>query len=233
MNTSFEKNNIVIIKGKIDTEPEFSHSVLGEGFYSTKIRVERLSSEFDLIPVTISERLMGNLKVGDVVALKGQFRSYNKMVDGKSKLMLTMFARELIDSETTYETNQINLVGYVCKEPIFRTTPFGREICDILIAVNRAYNKSDYIPCIAWGRNARFSMGLAVGEKIELVGRIQSRNYQKKIDENTTETRTAYEISISSILLADTGEEYSLNSQNQSLNNQFNSGDNYYSSLNG
>ena len=209
MNTGFEKNNIATIKGIVNCEPEFSHSVLGEGFYSFIVKVDRLSSEADYLPVTISERLMGDLKVGDSVALSGQFRSYNKLVDGKSKLMLTMFARERLNPETTDEINRICLTGYICKEPIFRTTPFGREIADILVAVNRAYNKSDYLPCIAWGRNARFASELAVGEKVELIGRIQSRNYQKKISETQIETRTAYEISVSSITLADIGEDYS------------------------
>lgn len=208
MNTDFEKNNIATIKGVVSSSPEFSHSVLGEGFYNLTVKVDRLSSEADYLPVTISERLMGNLSAGDQVAFSGQFRSYNKLVDGKSKLMLTMFARERLSPETTEETNRISLIGYICKEPVFRTTPFGREIADILVAVNRAYNKSDYIPCIAWGRNARFASELAVGEKVELVGRIQSRNYQKKLSETEIETRTAYEISIASIILADTGEEY-------------------------
>ena len=208
MNTSFEKNNIATIKGVVNSLPEFSHSVLGEGFYNLTVKVDRLSSEADYLPVTISERLLGDLKVGDEVAFSGQFRSYNKMVNDKSKLMLTMFVRERLNPETADEINKISLIGYVCKEPIFRTTPFGREISDILIAVNRAYNKSDYLPCIAWGRNARFASSLAVGEKVELVGRIQSRNYTKKLSETNIETRTAYEISISSISLADMGEEY-------------------------
>lgn len=206
MSNNFEKNNIVSIKGEVISEPVFGHSVMGEGFYNFMVKVPRLSSESDVIPVTISERLMDGISVGKQVALLGQFRSYNKLVDQKSKLMLTLFVRERLNENECSEINSISLVGYVCKEPIYRTTPFGREISDLLVAVNRAYNKSDYLPCIAWGRNARFALNLAVGEKIELTGRIQSRNYQKKLENGTVETRTAFEISVSTIALADIGE---------------------------
>lgn len=205
MNNNFEKNNIAHIKGTVQEEPKFSHVILGEGFYDLKLNVPRLSEQFDSIPVTISERLLGNISLGDELSISGQFRSYNKLEDGKSKLILTLFAKELNEPIEDESTNFINITGYICKEPIYRTTPFGREICDCLIAVNRAYNKSDYIPCIAWGRNARFVSSLSVGEKISLLGRIQSREYQKKLDDDNTITKTAYEISISSISLA--GEE--------------------------
>lgn len=199
MNTNYENNNLAHVSGTITEEPRFSHNILGEGFYDLKLSVPRLSSEYDTIPVTISERLIDNLKSGDNLSIDGQFRSYNKLEDGRSKLILTLFAKELVDDEARTSTNTINLVGYLCKPPVYRTTPFGREICDCLVAVNRAYNKSDYIPCIAWGRNARFVKNLAVGEKIALTGRIQSRDYQKKLEDGTEEVRTAYEISISSI----------------------------------
>ncbi len=203
MNSINEKNNIAHISGRVTEEPKFSHLILGEGFYDLKLEVPRLSAESDTIPVTISERLIDNLKIGDELSVDGEFRSYNKYDDGKSKLILTLFAKELTDIDELRNTNTISLTGYICKEPIYRTTPFGREICDCLVAVNRAYNKSDYIPCIAWGRNARFVKNLEVGEKISLTGRIQSRKYQKKIDEDKIEDRVAYEISISSIALAD------------------------------
>lgn len=203
MNTNYENNNLAHVSGTITEEPRFSHNILGEGFYDLKLSVPRLSSEYDTIPVTISERLIDNLKSGDNLSIDGQFRSYNKLEDGRSKLILTLFAKELVDDETRTSTNTINLVGYLCKPPVYRTTPFGREICDCLVAVNRAYNKSDYIPCIAWGRNARFVKNLAVGEKIALTGRIQSRDYQKKLEDGSEEVRTAYEISISSISILD------------------------------
>lgn len=202
-NISYENNNHVLLKGKINKLPAYSHTVMGEGFFEMFIEVQRLSEEVDILPVTISERLIGDFEVGNEIGIVGQFRSYNKLEDGKSKLMLTIFVKELVDPNEISEINQIYLVGYICKEPIYRTTPFGREICDVLLAVNRAYNKSDYLPCIAWGRNARFVRDLGVGEKLEVQGRIQSRKYQKRIDESTTETRTAYEISLSSVILVD------------------------------
>ena len=206
MNTNYEKNNLARCSGKVSEEPKFSHLILGEGFYDMKLEVPRLSAESDTIPVTVSERLLNNVKVGDSVTIDGEFRSYNKLVDGKSKLVLTLFAKELTGDIDVENSNTISLTGYLCKPPIYRTTPFGREICDCLIAVNRAYNKSDYIPCIAWGRNARFVNGLQVGEKVNLIGRIQSRNYTKKHENGTDEIKTAYEISISSISLAENQE---------------------------
>jgi single-stranded DNA-binding protein len=199
---SYENNNHVLVKGKITALPTYSHTVMGEGFFEMFVEVQRLSEEVDELPITISERLIKDFKLGDEIGVCGQFRSYNKIEDGKSKLMLTIFVKELIEPSEMSEVNQINLIGYICKEPIYRTTPFGREICDCLLAVNRAYNKSDYLPCIAWGRNARFVRDLGVGEKLEVQGRIQSRKYQKKVDEKTNEVRTAYEISLSSVMLA-------------------------------
>lgn len=198
-------NNLVNISGEIASKPQFSHSVFGEGFYESTIAVERLSSEKDYIPITISERLMEEIgfEKGENVSIEGQFRSYNKMVDDKSKLMLTVFVRECKWESEPKNVNSIELTGYICKPPIYRTTPFKREIADILVAVNRAYNKSDYIPCIAWGRNARFAAKLEVGDKISLVGRIQSREYQKVLNENAVETRVAYEISVSRLAYAD------------------------------
>ncbi len=203
MNYEQMNNNKVYVYGQIVSNAEFSHEVYGEGFYNMIIKIERLSSQCDFIPITISERILREegIKVGDMVALKGQFRSYNKQVEGKSKLDLTIFVREIVPKIENYPTNVIELSGYICKEPIYRTTPFNREICDVLIAVNRAYNKSDYIPCIAWGRNARFVKSINVGEKVILQGRVQSREYQKKIDDDNIENKIAYEISINKIAL--------------------------------
>lgn len=201
MNYMTEKNNKVFISGEIVSEAEFSHEVYGEGFYEMNVLVKRLSGQGDVLPVTVSERLIQdkNLKVGVNINAIGQFRSYNKLVDGKSKLMLTVFVRELPQMITVKNPNNIVLTGYICKPPVYRTTPFNREIADILIAVNRSYNKSDYIPCIAWGRNARFAQNLAVGDKIAIAGRIQSREYQKRISENDVKIMTAYEVSISKL----------------------------------
>jgi len=199
---SFEfDNNRVYLCGKVVSNPKFSHEVYGEGFYDVDLEVERLSDQVDVIPITISERIISNYKldIGVKLALFGQFRSYNKLVDGKSKLMLTVFVRELVEPIDGLNCNIIELMGYLCKPPIYRTTPFKREICDCLIAVNRAYNKSDYLPCIMWGRNARFVSGLNVGDKLYLTGRIQSRMYQKHLENDITEDRIAYEVSISKL----------------------------------
>lgn len=193
-------NNKVYIAGTVLTEPKFSYEVFGEGFYEFMLEVKRLSDATDEIPITISERLLNNqnISVGSKIAGNGQFRSYNKLVDEKSKLMLTVFIRELVPYDENENPNQIELTGFVCKEPIYRTTPFKREISDVLIAVNRSYNKSDYLPCIAWGRNAKFVRDLSVGDKLNLVGRIQSRIYQKKIGDQV-EDKVAYEISLSKV----------------------------------
>ena len=198
-------NNKVFLSGRVESEPEFSHETFGEGFYEVKLSVPRLSEHTDIIPVTVSEKLLAkdNFKVGNNVAIKGQFRSYNKIVDEKSRLMLTVFVRELIEIDETMNPNIIEIEGFICKPPIYRTTPFKREICDVLVAVNRAYNTSDYLPCIAWGRNARFIKDATVGTKVSIVGRIQSREYQKKLSEEEIETKTAYEISVNKIQVAE------------------------------
>lgn len=210
MNNQTEKNNKVFISGEIVSEAEFSHEVYGEGFYEMNVLVKRLSGQGDLLPVTVSERLIADkdLKVGSTINAFGQFRSYNKLVDGKSRLMLTVFVRELLDNSLPKNPNSIVLSGYICKPPVYRTTPFNREICDILIAVNRSYNKSDYIPCIAWGRNARFAKNLEVGEKIAISGRIQSREYQKKFSEEDIRVMTAYEVSISKLAAYDNADNF-------------------------
>lgn len=205
MNYEMMENNKVFLKGVVTTEPKFTHEVFGEAFYEVNIKVPRLSDNFDHIPVTVSEKLLvdGSFAVGKTVAIKGQYRSYNKMIDGRSKLFLTVFVREVIEMDDSMNPNVVEISGFVCKEPVFRTTPFGREICDVLLAVNRSYNKSDYIPCIAWGRNARYVRGIKVGQKLEVVGRVQSREYQKKLSETETETRVAYEVSMGKIRLAE------------------------------
>ena len=219
MNYLAEKNNKVFVSGEIVTNAEFSHEVYGEGFYEMNVLVKRLSGQGDILPITISERLISDkdLKVGVTINALGQFRSYNKLVDGKSKLMLTVFVRELLEDSPMRNPNSIVLTGYICKPPIYRTTPFNREIADILIAVNRSYNKSDYIPCIAWGRNARFAKNLAVGEKIAVSGRIQSREYQKKITDDDVRTLTAYEVSISKLAAYENAENFDADEEFNSL----------------
>ena len=203
------ENNTVYIAGKIVADCVFSHEVYGEGFYTFQISSERLSDKADILPVTVSERLidMNLLQIGKKVDIIGQLRSYNNYNSKKNRLVLTIFARELrlMEEEEEKSENQIFLNGFICKPPIYRNTPFGREISDILVAVNRAYNKSDYIPCIAWGRNARYIANLAVGANIRIWGRVQSRVYQKRIGE-AIEERVAYEVSVSKIELPDRAE---------------------------
>ena len=194
-------NNRVFLTGKVTEEARFSHEVFGEGFYEIKLEVPRLSAQIDVLPVTISERLLAthDASVGSILSVVGQFRSYNKLEAERSRLMLTVFARDILEIDDESNPNVIELEGYICKPPLYRTTPFKREICDILLAVNRAYNKSDYIPCIAWGRNARYVNGLSVGDRIAVQGRIQSREYQKTTGEGQQVTKTAYEVSISRV----------------------------------
>ncbi len=198
-----EMTNQAIVAGEVITEFQFSHEIFGEGFYTLKIQVRRLSDATDEIPLLVSERLVDVTKnyIGRKLEAKGQFRSYNKHESEKNHLILSLFVRELewIDSYENRKPNYIMLDGYICKEPVYRMTPLGREICDILLAVNRAYGKSDYIPCICWGRNARFSGNLEIGSHIQVLGRIQSRKYQKKVGENQIIYRTAYEISVNKL----------------------------------
>ena len=202
--TTNQTNNSVILCGTVKGEPVYSHEVFGEKFYEVMLAVKRLSGMDDVLPVSVSEHLLGNgFRDGCEVTVKGQFRSYNKIVGERSKLMLTVFVRDVEPFDPTVNPNTMQLSGFICKPPVCRTTPFNREICDLLVAVNRQYNKSDYIPCIVWGRNARFAEKLAVGQHIDIVGRVQSRNYQKRLDDDTVVTRTAYEVSVGKISVAD------------------------------
>ncbi len=200
------ENNQVVIMGEIVSDFAFSHEIFGEGFYMVDVRVERLSDSIDIIPLMVSERLLdvnGDYK-GMYIMVNGQFRSYNRHEERKNKLVLSVFAREIdfVDEigENT-KSNQIYLDGYICKEPVYRKTPLGREIADLLLAVNRPYGKSDYIPCICWGRNARYASNFEVGARCAVWGRIQSREYMKKISEEELEKRIAYEVSVSKLEL--------------------------------
>ena len=216
MNTNYLENNHLVLVEKVTSDKKFSHEIYGESFYIFDLEVARLSGNSDIIPITISERLIleKELEIGDKVAIEGQFRSYNSYENEKNRLILTVFAKDIKylseeDEENSSEkvSNEVTLIGYICKKPIYRQTPFGREISDILLAVNRAYNKSDYIPAIAWGRNARFCQNIEVGTKVKITGRVQSRNYEKKFEDGTTQTRTAYEVSISSLEIVNEEEE--------------------------
>ena len=219
MVTNYSQNNYIMLVGQVTSEKRFSHEIYGESFYNFDLEIPRLSGTSDIIPITISERLIANfdLSIGKKVVIEGQFRSYNTYEDSKSRLVLTVFVKEIREKEEEEEVkvpNEVQLVGHICRKPIYRKTPFGREIADILVAVNRAYNKSDYIPCITWGRNARFCENMPVGTEIKLVGRVQSRIYEKKYEDGTIEKRTAYEVSVSSLEFVNKEENDSIEEQN-------------------
>ena len=204
MSDKIIENNQVTIMGKVATEFSFSHEVFGEGFYMVEVEVKRRSNSEDRIPLMISERLIDVTQdyTGEYIMVHGQFRSYNRHEEQKNRLVLSVFVREISFMEEEPDgtkTNSIWLDGYICKEPIYRKTPLGREIADLLLAVNRPYGKSDYIPCICWGRNARYASGFEVGEHVQLLGRIQSREYVKRISDTETEKRVAYEVSVSKL----------------------------------
>lgn len=194
-------NNHVVLSGTVLGAPVLSHTLYGENFYVITLSVPRLSSSCDELPITVHEKFIAehNIAPGMELGIEGQLRSYNKLVEGQSKLVITVFARELFFDRREGCPNQIILRGALCKPPVYRTTPFGREIADLLLAVGRAYGKSDYIPCIAWGRNARYAKDLNVGQRLELTGRVQSRIYQKRISEDEVLEKTAYEVSISGV----------------------------------
>ncbi len=204
---SYYNNNIAMLAGEITTLPALSHEIYGEKYYITVLAVERLSGKRDLIPVTVSERLLCDYKprLKDIVSVIGQYRSYNNYSGIGNKLILTVFAKEISclgecgEVELDGNPNQVFLNGFLCKKPTYRTTPFNREISDILLAVNRSYKKSDYIPCIAWGRNAKYIRGMDVGTNLRIWGRIQSREYRKYTSDNETISKTAYEVSISKL----------------------------------
>ena len=213
LNTNYDDNNHLVLVGKVTSDKRFSHEIYGEKFYTFDLSVPRLSGNADIIPVTISERLLTNqdITIGNKIEIDGQFRSYNSYDQEKNKLILTVFAKDVQFLENQEEeieirkdqvSNEVVLDGFICKKPIYRKTPFGREISDILLAVNRAYNKSDYIPCIAWGRNARFCENVPVGTEVRIIGRVQSREYEKKHEDGTVEKKVAYEVSVSSLEIA-------------------------------
>ena len=200
------ENNQVMVMGEIVSDFTYSHEIYGEGFYMVEMKVQRLSDSADIIPIMVSERLLDVNEDyrGCIVVVSGQFRSYNRHEEHKNKLVLSVFAREIEFLDELWEstkTNQIFLDGYICKEPVYRKTPLGREIADLLLAVNRPYGKSDYIPCICWGRNARYASGFQVGDRCLVWGRIQSREYMKKVSEDEIERRVAYEVSVSKLEL--------------------------------
>ena len=226
MNTNYEDNNHLTLVGKVTSDKRFSHEIYGEKFYIFDLAVPRLSGNADIIPITVSERLLSinELKIDSKIIVEGQFRSYNSYENERNRLVLTVFAKDIKFVENQEEeievskdvvSNEVILNGYICKKPIYRQTPFGREISDLLLAVNRAYNKSDYIPCIAWGRNARFCENIPVGTEVKIVGRVQSRTYEKKYDDGRVETKVAYEVSVSSLEVVNQDDNSNENEENE------------------
>ena len=202
--------NALHLCGTIVGTPEVGHEAFGEKFYYLTLGVPRLSGAQDHLPVTLSERLLDGamLKEGEQLAIEGQVRSYNKIIDGSGRLLITAFAQRSVEVDEHENPNQIQLTGTLCKAPAYRTTPFGREIADMMLAVNRAYGKSDYIPCITWGRSARFAAKLSVGDRIMLTGRLQSRAYQKQMPDGSVVEKTAYEVSVGHLeMLSDEQEQ--------------------------
>ena len=202
------ENNQVSIMGKVASGFTFSHQVYGEGFYLVDVLVKRLSDSEDRIPLMVSERLVDVTQdyEGEYIMVQGQFRSYNRHEEKKNRLVLSVFVRELTfveEADDSIKTNQIFLDGYICKPPVYRKTPLGREIADLLLAVNRPYGKSDYIPCICWGRNARYASGFQVGIRVRIWGRVQSREYTKRLSDTECEKRVAYEVSVSKLECVD------------------------------
>lgn len=201
------ENNKIELCGVIASAPELNHKTYGENFYGFRLSCSRKSTEKDMLPIIVSDRLVEikDLQLGKKISVKGQVRTFNKHIsDDKRKLLIMVFARDVREIEEESESapefnNNVKLSGYICKSPVYRVTPKGREIADVLIAVNRAYGKADYIPCITWGRNARYTGNLDVGTRVDVEGRLQSREYTKKLDDGTEEIRTAYEISVSRI----------------------------------
>ena len=201
--------NTLHLSGRVIGEPTVGHEAFGEKFYYLTLGVPRLSGAQDQLPVTLSERLLdgGMLHDGDMLTIGGQVRSYNKIIEGAGRLLITAFAQKIVENDEHENPNQITLTGTLCKAPAYRTTPFGREIADMMLAVNRAYGKSDYIPCITWGRSARFASKLSVGDRITLSGRLQSRGYQKQMPDGTVVEKTAYEVSVGHLELLDAAKE--------------------------
>ena len=240
MDTNYLENNYLTLVGKVTSEKKFSHEIYGERFFSFDLSIPRLSQSEDIIPITVSERIINEdmMTIGTKLIVKGQFRSYNSYDSEKNRLILTVFAKDIqkVEEEPIAQydenesedsvnefakkdmiTNEVVLIGYICKKPIYRQTPFGREIADLLLAVNRAYNKSDYIPSIAWGRNARFCQNLEVGTEVKIVGRIQSRNYEKKYENREVIKRVAYEVSIGSLEVIKNSENEENNEETDNL----------------
>lgn len=196
-------SNQVTLSGCIASEFIYSHEVLGEKFYTAYIAVPRASGSVDMLPALFSERIIDTTGsyINEPISIAGTFRSYNQHNENKNRLLLYVFVTDYEWNSGSTDNNTAVLEGFLCKKPIYRKTPLGREIADIILAVNRPYGKSDYIPCICWGRNARYAESLEIGAHIRASGRIQSREYSKRMGEIETK-KTAYELSVGTLEIA-------------------------------
>lgn len=176
------------------TKPKYSHRA-NIDFFEFYIRSHRISGVADITRCIATEEIVKEIEGNEKVSLSGEIRTRNY----RGKLIVYIFVKSVSKYENETDENIVEMDGFICKEPVYRETPLGREITDLLIAVNRPSGKSDYIPCICWGKNAIFASGFEVGTHVEICGRIQSREYVKKISENETENRIAYEVSASKI----------------------------------
>ena len=204
MDTMRYKNSQALLSGYLAEEPTYSHECKGESFYKARLDVLRKSGVIDTIPVIVSEVFLTseNQIPGTYWAVAGQIRSYNERdAEGKMHLQVFFFIMQQVDREERIPENEIFLDGYLCSPPNHRMTPTGREISDMMIAVNRSFGKTDYIPCICWGRNALFASRLAAGNHIQIHGRIQSREYIKQTNETESEQHIVYEVSASRVKL--------------------------------
>ena len=190
-------NNRIVAAGRLADKPALSHEVMNEPFYTGTLLVKRLSGTVDRLPVTLPGKLLACMPPyeGQMLLISGQVRSYNKVIDGAGRLMVTLFAQNISEAQDDDTLNRVTLTGALCKPPVYRSTPFGREICDMMLAVNRAFGKSDYIPCIAWGRNAQYASRFQVGDRVRIGGRLQSREYQKLMENGEYMVRNAFEVS--------------------------------------
>lgn len=187
------------LSGKVLAPLQYSHTAYDIDFFSGKLCCRRLSGKEDILPFLVPASMTELLHTGEVL-LRGQIRSYNEYSPEGTHLRLKLFVRQCV-GQSVGDCNTVLLEGHICKKPVYRETPFGRQITDLLLAVNRAHGKSDYIPVIVWGKNAQFARELQVGQKIRAEGRFQSRSYEKQLSDGASEQRTAYEISASTIYL--------------------------------
>ena len=187
--------NQIIVRGSLTALPRFSHENHGKRFFRFSLEVPRLSGNVDILPVVAEEKILNQMDLsgGEMLTVIGQIRSHNTRQEGVRRLLVFIFAADMI-AEDAEPMNDVMIEGPLCREPVYRRTPLGREICDAMIAVPRAFNRADYLPCILWGRTAQDISRCHTRDRVRITGRLQSRVYTKLTDDGPIE-RTAYEIS--------------------------------------